>query len=52
MVEPVDDPAEPVLTGGVGRFGGGGEGADETEWIDLPPDRVAHPVAHGANFVA
>ena len=44
VVEPVDEPGEPVLVR-AGRLVGG-EGADEAQRVDLPPDRVAHPVRH------
>src|SRR5262245_56222075 len=41
VVEPVDDPAHPVLVGGGRRVGR--EGADEAKRVDLPPDRVLDP---------
>ena len=45
MIQPVDQPGQPML-GGAGPFRGR-EGADESQRVDLPPDRVAHPVRHG-----
>ena len=45
VVEPVDDPAHPVLVGSRGRVGR--EGADESQRIDLPPDHVFDPVRFG-----
>ena len=60
VVEPFDDPAQPVLVGRRRRVGG--KGADEAERIDLPPDRVLDPPAvrmsvraktrHGRNFAS
>ena len=41
VVEPVDDPAQSVFVGRGRRFGG--EGADEAQRVDLPPDRVLRP---------
>ena len=41
VVEPFDDPAQPVLVGGRRRIGG--KRADEAQRVDLPPDRVLDP---------
>jgi hypothetical protein len=41
VVEPFDDPAQPVLVGGGRRVGG--KRTDEAQRIDLPPDRVLDP---------
>ncbi len=52
VIEPVDDPPQSVFVGGGGRFGG--EGADEAQRVDLPPDRMLDPgrFGHGRNFAS
>ncbi len=52
VVEPFDDPAQPVFVGGRRRVGG--KCADEAQRVDVPPDRVLHPTrfTHGRNFAS
>ena len=52
VVEPVDDPAQPVLVGGRRRISG--KRADEAQRVDLPPDRVFNPggFTHGLNVAS
>jgi hypothetical protein len=50
VIEPVDDAAQAMLLG-TGRPVGR-KSADETQRVDLPPDRVLNPrrLTHGRNF--
>ena len=52
VVEPFDDPAQPVLFGGGRRVGG--IRTDEAQRVDLPPDHVLDPgrFGHGRNFAS